>query len=134
MIDRNDYYKEHEKNAANSEDLLLLSSSLFPQEGILIGDFVAPTGEIAPALIPIDQTNGVCFLSTPENEQDIKRVIQMMALRMVCSIPSSKCKLVLYDGQRAGHELIQLAGLDPTIKGEAIITNPKSITIPIISY
>lgn len=123
MLDRNDYYKHHEKNAANSDDLLLQSSSLFPQEGVLIGDFVTPTGEKAPALIPIDQTNGVCFLSTPDNEKEIKQVMQMMALRLACSIPPLKCKMLLYDGQGEGGELIELSELSASIIGKSIVTN-----------
>lgn len=125
MLDRNDYYNKYKKTAANSDDLLLQPLSLFPQDGILIGDFVAPTGEIAPALVPIDQTNGICFLSTPQNAKEINKVMQMMALRLVCSIPAGKCKFVLYDGIGVGVELILLSGLDTKIKGEEIITNPN---------
>lgn len=121
MTERSDYYIDHEKNAANSEDLLSPQTSVFPREGILIGDFISCFGDVAPALIPIDQTNGICFLTTPDNDKTIKRVMQMMALRLACSIPPSKCKMLLYDGQGVGTELILLSGLSSSVKGECII-------------
>ena len=121
MIERNDYYLDYQENAANSDDLLQKPSSSFPLDGIMIGDFVSNTGDIAPALIPIDQTNGICFLSSPNNEKEVKRTIQMMALRLIASVPSSKCKMILYDGQGAGSELIYLSGLSYLIKGDFIL-------------
>lgn len=121
MIERNDYYLDYQENAANSDDLLQKPSSSFPLDGIMIGDFVSNTGDIAPALIPIDQTNGICFLSSPNNEKEVKRTIQMMALRLIASVPSSKCNMILYDGQGAGSELIYLSGLSYLIKGDFIL-------------
>ena len=121
MIERNDYYLDYQENAANSDDLLQKPSSSFPLDGIMIGDFVSNTGDIAPALIPIDQTNGICFLSSPNNEKEVKRTIQMMALRLIASVPSSKCNMILYDGQGAGSELIYLSGLSSLIKGDFIL-------------
>lgn len=121
MIERNDYYLEYQKNAANSDELLQKPSSSFPLDGIMIGDFVSNTGDITPALIPIDQTNGICFLSSPNNEKEVKRTIQMMALRIIASVPSSMCNMILYDGQGAGSELIYLSGLSSLIKGDFIL-------------
>lgn len=126
MISVEDYYKTTHKTSANSRDFELVEQDfvVFPKEGIYIGEFESVTGNRIPALIPLDQTNGVCFLTTPDNEKEIKRVMQMMALRLVCSIPPSKCKMILYDGQGVGNELIMLSGLSASIKGESIIDNP----------
>lgn len=126
MITIEDYYKTTHKTSANSKDFELVEQDfdVFPREGVYIGEFESVTGNRIPALIPLDKTNGVCFLSTPDNEKEIKRVMQLMALRLVCSIPPSKCKMILYDGQGVGAELIMLSRLSASIKGESIIDNP----------
>lgn len=45
----------------------------------------------------------------------------MMALRIIASVPSSMCNMILYDGQGAGSELIYLSGLSSLIKGDFIL-------------
>lgn len=127
MITREDYYREHKKTAANSEDLSLSSLSVFPKEGIYIGDFVSASGNTAPALIPIEKSNGLCFLTSKENEKQVKITMQMIALRLACSLQTGLCKMILYDGENVGSELIQLANLNPAIIGNGIIDNPQEL-------
>lgn len=123
MITVEDYYKTTHKASANSRDFELVEQDfdVFPREGIYIGEFESVTGNRIPALIPLDQTNGVCFLTTPDNEKEVKRVMQMMALRLACSMPSEKCRMILYDGEGRGYELNLLSKLSDLIKGNKII-------------
>lgn len=125
MITVEDYYKTTHKTSANSKDFELVEQDfdVFPKGGIYIGEFESLKGDRLPALIPLDQTNGVCFLTTPDNEKEVKQVMQMMALRLACSIYPTKSKMILYDGQSAGNELVHLAGLSASVKGESIIDN-----------
>ena len=123
MITVEDYYKTTHKASANSRDFELVEQDfdVFPREGIYIGEYESVTGNRIPALIPLDQTNGVCFLTTPDNEKEVKQVMQMMVLRLACSMPSEKCRMILYDGEGRGSELILLSELSDLIKGEKII-------------
>ena len=53
--------------------------------------------------------------------------MQMIALRLACSLQMGLCKMILYDGENAGTELIQLANLNPIIIGNGIIDNPQEL-------
>ena len=125
MITIEGYYKNFRKSTSNSSDLIFedVSDSIFPIDGLYVGKLISVCGDEVPALIPIHKTNGLCFLSTPETEDAILTVMQMMALRFICSVPSSKCKLILYDGQRLGENLLYLAELDHQIIGDEIYTS-----------
>lgn len=129
MITVEDYYKTTHKTSANSKDFELVEQDfdVFPKEGIYIGEFESLKGDRLPALIPLDQTNGVCFLTTPDNEKEVKQVMQMMVLRLACSMPSEKCRMILYDGEGRGSELILLSELSDLIKGEKIIDRPDTL-------
>lgn len=125
MITVEDYYKTTHKTSANSKDFELVEQDfdVFPKEGIYIGEYESVTGNRIPALIPLDQTNGVCFLTTPENEKTVKNTIQMMALRLALSIPPGLCKFTLFDAKGQGGNLINLSYLNSKIIGERILTD-----------
>ncbi len=125
MITIEDFYKQFPRSTANSTDFLFEenANSTFPMDGIYIGTLTSACGHQLPALIPIHKTNGLCFLSSPETEGTILNTIQMMSLRFICSVPPSKCKLILYDGQKLGQNLLYLAELDQQIIGNEIYTS-----------
>lgn len=115
-------------NASNAKDFVLEGSDeVFPYEGVYFGEYETIIGNKAPALLPIDQTNGVCFLSTPDNVKTVKQTLQMIALRLALSLPPRLCKFTLYDASDSGLGLICLGNLDPFIIGERIITEKKEL-------
>ncbi len=116
--------------ASNAKEVVLKEEgSAFPYEGIYIGEYTTVSGDKAPALLPINQTNGVCFLSTPDNVKIVKQTLQMMALRLALSLPPRMCKFTLYDASQEGTGLICLGSLDPYIKGERIITDISELKV-----
>lgn len=131
MIETQDYYKLTHKTAGNSRDFELFEQDFtaFPREGIYIGEFETHTGNKAPALIPIDQTNGLCFLSMPSNSSLVKKTMQMVALRLAMTLPAGLCKFTLFDASGLGTGLISLSKLSPKIKGESILTDAKELKV-----
>lgn len=125
MITIEDYYKTTHKTAANSKDFELVEHDfdVFPREGVYIGEFESVTGDRLPALIPIDQTNGICFLTTAQNRQAVINAIQKMVFRLTLSIPPELCKLLLFEGRN--DDLQDLPALDDKIKGRLVLTNAK---------
>ncbi len=128
MIVTTDYYKKNKPTNANSKefDLTLDDKSYFP-EGIFLGELESLTGHKAPFLLPLEQTNGVCFLTTPENKDLIHKTMQAIALRLALSLPTGLCKFTLYDGTGLGTNLIALSNLSSKIKGENILTDPEEL-------
>ena len=131
MIRTEEYYKTNNPTVANSKefDLTLEKKSIFPSEGIYIGEFESVSGHKAPALIPLEQTNGLCFLTNSENKELIHKTMQSIALRLVLSLPFGLCKLTLYDGTSSGANLISLANLSSKIIGENILTDPDELKL-----
>ena len=125
MIRTEEYYKKNKPTIANSKefDLTLDEKSNFPSEGIYIGEFESVTGHKVPALIPLEQTNGLCFLTHSKNRELIHKTMQSIALRLILSLPSGLCKFTLYDGTGLGTNLISLSNISPKIKGENILTD-----------
>ena len=128
-ISAKDYYQTNQPTIANSEefDLTLDEKSNFPSEGIYIGEYESVTGHRAPALIPLVQTNGLCFLTHSGNKELIYKTMQSIALRLLLSLPSGLCKFTLYDGTGLGTNLISLSNISPKIKGENILTDPDEL-------
>lgn len=129
MITVADYYKKNIPTLSNSKevDISLDRTAIFPEDGIYVGDFTSVTGHKAPALIPLEETNGICFLETPENRQDVCNTMQMMALRLAATISPKLCKFTLYDPTGLGANLISLVRLSSEIKGNQIITEPEAL-------
>jgi hypothetical protein len=134
MITIADYYRINRRTIANSAgfDLSLDEKSFFP-EGIYIGELESVTGHKAPALIPLAQTNGICFLTHAENRDLIHKAMQSIALRLILSLPPGLCKFTLYDGTGLGENLIALAKISPQIKGEKILTEPEELKSALIN-
>ena len=128
MIETADFYKTNKPTIANSKDfdLSLTDKSFFP-EGIYIGELESVTGHKAPALIPINQTSGICFLTHTENRELIHKTMQAIALRLLLAIPTGLCKFTLYDGTGLGTNLIALSNISSKIKGENILTDPDEL-------
>ena len=128
-ITTDDFYKNKQPTIASSKkfDLSLDETSHFPTEGIYIGEFESLTGHKAPALIPLEQTNGLCFLTHFENRELILKTMQSIALRLAMSLPTGLCKFTLYDGTGLGQNLISLSNISPKIKGENILADPDEL-------
>lgn len=128
MITIADYYKKNKPTVANSKnfDFSFDEKSLFP-EGIYIGEFESITGHKAPVLIPLAETNGICFLTHSKNRELIHKTMQSIALRLILSLPSGLCKFTLYDGTGLGTNLIALSNISSKIKGENILTEAEEL-------
>lgn len=98
----------------------------FP-DTIYVGELRTLTGTTVPALLPMKEVNGLCFLSTPENAVQVRNCMQTIALRLLLSLPLGLCKMTLYDGTGLGANLIGLSNLSPKIKGENILTDPDEL-------
>lgn len=122
------FYSTHRPLPSNTKDfdLSLVEDSKFP-ESLHVGEFKTLTGEMVPALLPIKEINGLCFLSNHENVDQIHRCMQTLALRLLLSLPPGLCKFTLYDGTNLGANLIALSSLSPKIKGENILTDPDEL-------
>ena len=113
------FYSTYKPLPSNTKDfdLSLVEDSKFP-EAVYVGEFKTIAGETVPALLPLKEVNGLCFLSHPENVQQIHNCMQTIALRILLSLPPGLCKFTLYDGTNLGANLIALSSLSPKIKGE----------------
>ena len=122
------FYSTHKPLPSNTKDfdLSLVEDTLFP-ESVYVGEFKTITGETVPALLPLKEINGLCFLSNQENVQQVHNCMQTIALRMLLSLPPGLCKFTLYDGTNLGANLIALSSLSPKIKGENILTDPDEL-------
>ena len=128
MITIPDYYKENKPTIANSKefDFSFEETSFFPEE-IYIGEFESVTGHKAPVLIPLAETNGICFLTHAKNKELIHKSMQAIALRLIMALPSGLCKFTLYDGTGLGTNLIALSQISSKIKGDNILTEPEEL-------
>lgn len=128
MTEVKDYYSLNKRTASNSKDfdLALTEVTSFPST-LYIGELEARRGTKVPALLPMKEVNGLCFLSIPENAIQVHHCMESIALRMLLSLPAGLCKMTLYDGAGLGANLISLSNLSPRIKGEHILTDPNEL-------
>jgi len=109
-------------------DLSKIEPSVFPREGVLIGEYEPMlTDKRIPALFPIGETNGICFLQTPGNRDIVYKTMQSFILRLLLQINPGLVKLTLYDGIGLGKNLIGLSQIDKKIKGENILTSKEEL-------
>lgn len=129
MIKVSDYYKKHNSSIANLDKFaeIPISSAVFPFEGVYIGELESVTGHRLPALLSFEEINGLCFLSTSANREQINKIIQSIVLRFIASLPLDLCKFVLYDGTGLGSNLIFLSNLSSKITGGEIITESQAL-------
>ena len=130
MIKVSDYYNEDNSTIANSPKFAeehSNSQSIFPFEGVYIGELESITKHKLPALLSFEEINGLCFLKTAKNDQLISRAMQSIVLRLVASLPPDLCRLYLFDGTGLGSNLITLSNLSSKITGGEIITDPMAL-------
>ncbi len=109
-------------------DIKKLPPSAFPRQGVYFGEYSSLLGNTqAPALLPIGETNGICFLQTQKNRDVIYKTIQSLILRLLLQINPGLLKLTLYDGTGSGRNLIGLSQIDRKIKGENILTDQSQL-------
>lgn len=126
MIQLSDYYRIFKPSIANSNQIGLNEDEMsYKLGGVYIGEFESVTGNKLPALIPLDEINGLCFLSNKDNKTLVNETIQSLVLRIVASMPMGSCLFTLYDGLGDGSGLISLSGLTTEAPEGMIITDPE---------
>jgi len=109
-------------------DISKIEPSVFPREGVLIGEYEPMlTDKRIPALFPIGETNGLCFLQTSGNKDIVYKTMQSFILRLILHINPGLIKFTLYDGIGLGKNLIGLSSIDKKIKGENILTSKDEL-------
>jgi hypothetical protein len=109
-------------------DIQNLSPQIFPRQGVYFGQYSSILeGTSVPALLPIGETNGICFLQTQGNRDIIYKTMQSIILRLLLQINSGLLKLTLYDSTGFGRNLIGLSQIDKNIKGENILTDQSEL-------
>ena len=128
------FYTKFKPTANNAKEIDVSLAEVFNfPETIYVGELIPLSGLSVPALLPIKEVNGICFLSTPENVSVVHNCMQTIALRMLLSLPPGLCKMTLYDATGLGANLIGLSNLSPKIKGENILTEPDELKRALIT-
>ncbi len=69
-----------------------------------------------PLMIPSYGTKGFAIITTDDNQKQIaNRTIELLAFRVLLSLPDGKCKLYIVDPEKNGQSFSHLYGLDPRI-------------------
>lgn len=128
MKEKLNFYTKHKATVCNTKDidLSLRETEVFP-ETVYVGDLVSLSGDHVPALLPLEEMSGLCFLSTPDNAQQVLHCMENIVFRLLLDLPPGLCKLALYDGTGLGSHLIDLMGLSPKITGGNILTEPDEL-------
>jgi len=109
-------------------DIQSLSPQVFPRQGVYFGQYKSILGDTSvPALLPIGETNGICFLQTQGNRDIVYKTMQSIILRLLLQINQGLLKLTLYDSTGSGRNLIGLSQIDRNIKGENILTDQSEL-------
>jgi hypothetical protein len=109
-------------------DIQKLQPSVFPRQGVYFGQYKSMLENTPmPALLPIGETNGICFLHTQGNKELVYKTIQSIILRLLLQINPGLLKLTLYDSTGSGKNLIGLSHIDRNIKGENILTEQNEL-------
>jgi hypothetical protein len=101
--------------------------SLFPKNGIYLGELEDLLNEKTSALLFLQNINGLCFLTTPENKNKMHIAMQNIVLRILLEVQTGLVKIKMYDPTGLGDNLIYLAGLSSKIKGENILSKPGEL-------
>jgi len=109
-------------------DIQSLSPQVFPRQGVYFGQYKSILGDTSvPALLPIGETNGICFLQTQGNRDIVYKTMQSIILRLLLQINPGLLKLTLYDSTGSGRNLIGLSQIDRKVKGENILTDQSEL-------
>ncbi len=101
--------------------------SVFPNNGIYLGDFRNLVNDKFSALLYLSKINGLCFLTTKNNKERMHKAMQSIVLRFLLEIPNGMAKLKMYDPTGLGDNLIFLSQLSEKIKGENILIDNSEL-------
>lgn len=114
-------------NQQNVDLSLFNADNIFPDHGLYLGDYENLIFEKFPALLHIEKYNGVCFLTTPDNREEVHQAIQSIALRSLLEVKKGLLKYHLYDPTGLGMNLIYLSKISTRIKGENILVDDAEL-------
>lgn len=141
MIEIGEYYAQAEETAANSNNVSKWGvdvSKAFPYEGVNVGIFegleYSPNQHHkAPALLPLSDLTGVCFLYDNSDKELINNSLQTTALHLAASLPKGLCNIIAYDPIGLGSNLIALSNVSSKITGGSIITDSREFTTALMN-
>ncbi len=141
MIEIGEYYAQAEETAANSNNVSKWSaevSKVFPFEGINVGVFegleYSPNQHHkAPALLPIDELSGICYLYDSSDKELINNSLQTTVLHLAAALPKGLCHVIAYDPIGLGSNLIALSNVSSKITGGSIITDSREFTTALMN-
>lgn len=141
MIEIGEYYIQAEETAANSNNVSKWATEAklaFPFEGINVGIFegleYSPNQHHkAPALLPLDELSGLCFLYDSSDKELINNSLQTIVLHLAAALPKGLCHVIAYDPIGLGSNLIALSNVSSKITGGSIITDSREFTTALIN-
>lgn len=114
---------------AITEDISLAdfqeNNSVFP-EMIHLGTLQLGDAQL-PALFPLSEISGICFLTTNENQAAINNALQRLALRLMLSVPIGLGRFTFIDATGLGQNFKYLSKLSHKLIGNKILTESKEI-------
>ena len=140
MIEIGEYYAQAEETAANSNNVSKWSadvSKAFPFEGVNVGVFesleYAPNQHHkAPALLPLDNLSGICYLYDSTDKELINNSLQTTVLHLAAALPKGLCHVIAYDPIGLGSNLIALSNVSSKITGGSIFTDSREFSTALI--
>jgi len=141
MIEISEYYAHAEETAANSNNVSKWgseASKVFPFEGVNIGvfeglEFSPNQHHKAPALLPLDELSGICYLYDSSDKELINNSLQTTILHLAAALPKGLCHVIAYDPIGLGSNLIALSNVSSKITGGSIITDSREFTTALIN-
>jgi len=141
MIEIGEYYAQAEETAANSNNVSKWSTDVgkaFPFEGVNVGVFegleYAPNQHHkAPALLPLSDLKGICFLYDSSDKELINNSLQTTTLHLAAALPKGLCHIVAYDPIGLGSNLIALSNVSSKITGGSIITESREFSTALMN-
>lgn len=141
MIEIGDYYTQAEETAANSNNVHKWGNNTrtaFPFEGVNVGTFegleYAPNQHHkAPALLPLHELKGICFLYDNSDKELINNSLQTTVLHLAAALPKGLCHITAYDPIELGSNLIALSNVSSKITGGRIITDSRDFSTALMN-
>ncbi len=141
MIEIGEYYAQAEETAANSNNVSKWGAEVnkvFPFEGVNVGVFegleYSPNQHHkAPALLPLDELSGICFLYDSSDKELINNSLQTTVLHLAAALPKGLCHVIAYDPIGLGSNLIALSNVSSKITGGSIITDSREFSTALMN-
>lgn len=141
MIDIGEYYAQVEETSANSNNVSKWGvdvNKAFPFEGVCVGTFEGLEFAInqhhkAPALLPLHELAGICYLYDSSDKELINDSLQTLVLHLAAALPKGLCHVIAYDPIGLGSNLIALSNVSSKITGGSIITDSREFTTSLIN-